>query len=491
MIQPHRKGGQIGAGLADEDQKLAMCPKFCSPPAFTRSIVRFRNEFEFSKGWDSLRAPAAAGLEALTGFAYMPSTLSKCVSALAQSGAGEWLLHTVGNHWHQVAQEHFVQEGAMAAMYIDNTTKEVWSSLFTQSGKVSRRSRVMPCITTTYAHTGAGTPVVLSMQSGSAPLAPRLEDLVQQVNETLGEEVTRAVVIDAEGSTFDLLESFAKAHRVIVTPLRPSRARELELVYSRGSYYREYREHDKLRIASCTLRHRSSGRSLQLHALLIQREHRDSDTVLLTNGINEGMQGRALGDLYYKRWPLQENAFKEGATVSLDKHRGNCGVMVANVAVITEMERLADRSERDEAALDKRNAQAPTLEQEAAQTSQQAQRAHKKLATRRRRLDGLIARGQTQGNGFAQAALSHQQALVVAEQTEAAQKRAAERAQANQTATAKLEQRLGEAGEQLRHLDRKSTIRQLDVAQDQILTAVKLTAGLGHNFGHRGDQGRG
>ena len=53
-----------------------------------------------SKGWDSLRAPAAAGLEALTGFAYMPSTLSKCVSALAQSGAGEWLLHTVGNHWH-------------------------------------------------------------------------------------------------------------------------------------------------------------------------------------------------------------------------------------------------------------------------------------------------------------------------------------------------------------------------------------------------------
>ena len=150
--------------------------------------------------------------------------------------------------------------------------------------------------------------------------------------------------------------------------------------------------------------------------------------------------------------------------------------MVANVAVITEMERLAERSERDEAALDKLNAQAPALEQEAFQRSQQAQRAHNKLATRRRRLDALIAREQTQGKVFAQAALSHQQALVVAEQSEATQKVAAQRAQANQTATAKLEQRLGEAGEQLRHLDRKSTIRQLDVAQDQILTAVKLTA---------------
>jgi len=429
-----------------------------------------------SKGWDALRTPAAAGLEELTGYAYMPSTLSKYVSALAQSGAGEWLLHTVGNHWNQVAQEHFGEPGAMAALYIDNHSKEVWSSLFTQSGKVSRRSRVMPCITTTYAHTGAGTPVVLSMQSGAAPLAPRLVMLVTQAEEVLGDEVRRAVVIDAEGSTFDLLESFAKTHRIIVTPLRPSRAPELELSYSRGSYYRPYREHDELRIAACTLVHRSTGRRIELHALLVRREHRESDTVLLTTGINEGMEGRRLADLYYQRWPVQENAFKEGGTVGLDKHRGNSGVMVANVAVITEMERLAERTQRDEAALDKLTAQRTELERTATQTSQQAGRANKKLATRRRRLDALIERGQTLGKTFAGAAVSHQQALVVAEQTQAAAQTAARAVQDNQTATAKLEQRMGESGERLRQLDHQRTIRQLDVAQDQILTAAKLTA---------------
>ena len=42
--------------------------------------------------------------------------------------------------------------------------------------------------------------------------------------------------------------------------------------------------------------------------------------------------------------------------------------------------------------------------------------------------------------------------------------------------TRKLEQRLGEASEKIRHLEPKSLIRQLDVAQDQILTAAKLTA---------------
>ena len=299
-----------------------------------------------SKGWAALRAPEAAGLESLTGFAYMPSTLSKLVSALAISGAGEPLLETVGQHWHGVAQAHFGEPGAMAAIYIDNHVKEVWSSLYTKSGKVSHRNRVMPCITTTYSHTGAGTPVVLSVQSGAAPLAPRLCDLVEQTEDLLGGQVERAVVIDAEGSTFDLLESFAKRKRVLVTPLRPARAPELELRYSRGSYYRPYRKNDQLRIARCTLVHKSTGRTIELGALLLRREHRTSDTVLLTTGLSLGMQGRDLCDLYFRRWPVQENAFKEGATLGLDQHRGNCGRMVNNVAVITELEQIAARTKR-------------------------------------------------------------------------------------------------------------------------------------------------
>ncbi len=123
-------------------------------------------------------------------------------------------------------------------VYVDNHAKEVWSTLFTQAGKVSHRTRVMPCITTTYAHTGAGTPLVMSVQSGSAPLAPRLVDLVDNAEATLGNMVNRAVDIDSKSSTFDILAAFDAGDRVIVTPLKPSRAPELELVYSRGSYSR-------------------------------------------------------------------------------------------------------------------------------------------------------------------------------------------------------------------------------------------------------------
>jgi hypothetical protein len=430
-----------------------------------------------TKGWAALRAPEAAGLEALTGFAYMPSTLAKLVSALAISGAGKPLLEAMGQRWHEVAQAQWGEPGAMAAIYIDNHAKEVWSSLFTQSGKVSHRNRVMPCITTTYAHTGAGTPLVLSVQSGAAPLAPRLVALVEEAEGLLGGAVERAVVIDAEGSTFDLLESFTKRKRVLITPLRPSRAPGLELSYSRGSYYRPYREHDELRVASCTLRHRTSGRTLELGALLVRREHRDSDTVLLTNGLALGMEGRDLADLYFRRWPVQENAFKEAAAaVALDQHRGNCGRMVANLAVITELEKLATHARRDGEALARLAGEAAVLTATAGQTGKDDHRAQAALATRRARLDVLVEAGQTAGSTFARVAVEHQRALLRAEQTAAAATAARVAVERNQTRTAKLDQQLAEGAARQKHLQAQRSIRQLDVAQDSILTAAKLTA---------------
>lgn len=429
-----------------------------------------------SKGWDALRAPDVASLESLTGFAYMPSTLAKFVSALAISGAAQPLIEAVGRRWHEVAQEHWQEPGAMAALYIDNHAKEVWSSLFTQSGKVSHINRVMPCITTTYAHTGAGTPLVLSVQSGSAPLAPRLVDLVDRAETVFETDVPRAVVIDAEGCTFDLLASFAKAKRVVITPLKPSRVPELELTYTRGSYYRPYREHDELRIAQATLVHKSSGRSLEVGALLVRRAHRDMDTVLLTTGIALGMEGHDLADLYFRRWPVQENAFKDAVVLGLNEHRGNCGRVVANVAVISELERLESRAKRDADALSELAGSAAALEEEANARARDTQRAESALATRRRRFDAAIAEGKISGKVFTRIALDHQSALVHAEACTKAANKARAALDKNLAQRATLEGRAEDIATRKKRLEPQRTIRQLDVTQDTILTAAKLTA---------------
>lgn len=429
-----------------------------------------------SKGWDALRAPDVAGLESLTGFAYMPSTLAKFVSALAISGAAQPMIEAVGRRWHEVAQEHWQEPGAMAALYIDNHAKEVWTSLFTQSGKVSHINRVMPCITTTYAHTGAGTPMVLSVQSGSAPLAPRLVDLVDRAETVFETDVRRAVVIDAEGCTFDLLASFAKAKRVLITPLKPSRVPELELTYTRGSYYRPYREHDELRIAQATLVHKTSGRSLEVGALLVRRAHRDADTVLLTTGIALGMEGHELADLYFNRWPVQENAFKDAVVLGLNEHRGNCGRIVANIAVISELERLESRAKRDADALTELADSSAALEKEASERAREAQRAEAALATRRRRFDEAIAAGKISGQAFTRIALDHQRALAQAEACTKAANKAQAKLDKSVAQRTTIEERVEDIAARSKRLEPQRTIRQLDVTQDTILTAAKLTA---------------
>jgi hypothetical protein len=334
----------------------------------------------------------------------------------------------------------------------------------------------MPSITTTYAHTGAGTPVVLSVQSGSAPLAPRLVKLVEQAETLLETEVERAVVIDAEGCTFDLLESFAKAKRVLITPLKPSRVPSLELTYTRGSYYRPYRENDELRIAHATLLDKDSGRSLEVGALLIRRAHRDADTVLLTTGLALDMDGCDLADLYFRRWPIQENAFKEADSVGLNEHRGNCSRIVANVAIISELERLESRAKRDAETLHELTDNAAAIAQAADDHTRNLQRAESALATRRQRLDDLIAQGKTAGKSFVRIALDHQQALVHAETCKKAATKASAALDKNVTRRAALEQRAIDIAARRKHIEPQRTIRQLDVAQDTILTATKLTA---------------
>ena len=218
----------------------------------------------------------------------------------------------------------------------------------------------------------------------------------------------RAVVIDSEGSTFDLLESFTNAKRVLITPLKPSRLPALKLRYSRGSYYRPYREHDELRVATATLLHKSTGRSLEVGALLLRRAHRQQDTVLLTTGLALGMEGLDLADLYYERWPIQENYFKNGKTVRLHQHRGNCGRIVSNVAVVTELERLQCRATRNAEALQKLTAETEQRAHDAEQRTREQERAREALATRRARLDELVAEGKTSGKTFACTALDHQ-----------------------------------------------------------------------------------
>lgn len=425
-----------------------------------------------TKGWDGLRAEGVAGLAPLTGYAYMPSTLSKFTSALARCGAGPRLLQVLGDQCHQVAQEQWGEAGAIAALFIDNHAKEVWSSLFTRSGKVSHRNRVMPCITSTYVHSGAGTPLLVVVQSGAAPLAPRVVELVEQVEASVADGIERAVVIDSEGSTFDLLATFREKQRVMVTPLKPSRLSELELSYSPGSYFRPYRERDELRIAKAVLHHKTTNRSLELDALIVRREHRENDMILLTTGVSQGMSGRDLADLYYRRWPTQENFFKDGEAVRLAEHRGNCGTIVSNVVVLRKIERLEKQAIAAKEKLRRLDEEKQVVEQ----LRQDREHAARESMDCRRQLAELAADKETTWEALGHGLREHQEA----EQRDHACGHILKKAEAkeakDEARRAKVSEELDQITEKKKSLEPQKTVRQLDVALDSVLTATKLAA---------------
>ena len=429
-------------------------------------------------GWDGLRSTAGEHLESLVGYAYMPATLQKLGSEFSQLNAGPRLVKTVGVRWHEVATEHWGEPGEIAALYVDNHAKEVWSSLFTKAGKVSHRSRVMPCITTTYVQTGAGTPVVVQSRSGSSPLAPQLGKLVNEAERQLGHDIRRAVVIDAEGSVFDIFGSFKRQKRVIVTPCRATQLRELELRYGPGSYYRPYRDHDELRVASATLCHKSTGRELELGALLVRRDGRESSMVLLTTGLALGFKGRALADLYFERWPLQENFFKDGVALGLDRHRGNCARMVTNVAVATELESLDVRLVKAEEKLGRLTEKLPLLQDAAEQAESSHREAELELSVHRQEVDRLVAAGEVGSRAFSEASVAHHTALVATETTGPAASEATERLAEHRTKREDTLDSIGEMSARISELEPMRKIRQLDVSLDTVLTAMKLALAL-------------
>jgi hypothetical protein len=231
-----------------------------------------------------------------------------------------------------------------------------------------------------------------------------------------------------------------------------------------------------LRIAHATLLHKATGRSLEVGALLVRRAHRDVDTVLLTTGLALGMEGHDLADLYFRRWPVQENAFKDGNALGLSEHRGNCGRIVANVAVVSELERLENNAKRDVDVLHELEGETANLEAAVVEHARDQARAESALATRRGRLDELIAHGKTGGKAFARAALDHQQALVHAEKTAQLATTARAALDKNRTRRETVTKRATEIAARRSHLEPQRTIRQLDTTQDTILTATKLTA---------------
>ena len=338
-------GALIGPGFASVVAKRAGLTPSRLHCAHVRDAILERKLYALlvsplvgSGRWDGMRVARGALLGELCGYPYMPATLDLFTRELKYLGAASTLWEIHARQWLRLSG----RESAVV-LYIDETTKPVWTSLFSQATKVSHVGRVMPGLELVCFHTGYGVPLWLVTHSGRTPLVKVVPRLLGELEDIVAAPVGRLVVIDAESNSIPFLRGLEQGPkaRAWATRLKPQLLAG-KRIFNRTNY-RAYRDGDRVRVGLCDLVD-AAGQPFRIRVVEIERRRKGTITYL---GASTRLDARewsatALADLYFARWPNQEANFRAvNQAVGCKDVHGYGKQLVDNVTVVTELDKLA------------------------------------------------------------------------------------------------------------------------------------------------------
>lgn len=349
-----------------------------------------------SARWSELEHWRGSQLEGLVGYAYQPETLDKYLRELKFAGCAETMRESVASCW--LGQEGMAIDQATGAVvvYMDGTTKPLWTHHWTRSTKVSKTGRIQPAVTTMSLHSGAGTPLVYRSYSGNASLPGEISGFLAEYERYAGVSTARRVVVmDRESHCVALFKSLSPTWDFVV-PLRShvtgptAKFEEMERwgPYGEGPdevcngwlWLKDSRPDEAaLRIRVVGRRRHRTGKVAWYGTLLPVEDFTASDVIRL----------------YFERWPAQEHVYRDGSgAVGLKVHHGYGKMKVDNLAVIDGEEKLLGQLHRLETNLAKHKEHLAKLEQE--QTTYQNVLAtdEPEIRRKRRAFDEAIALGR-------------------------------------------------------------------------------------------------
>ena len=351
---------------------------------------------------EDLRGPQGRPLVEMCGYAYQAETLRKVVSEFSVAGLGPLLQQTQAETWHSVSRARWENDYRAHGVYVDNNVKPLWTGFFTKSTKVSSTGRVQPALTSTFVNTGVEIPIHFETTRGAAPLAPRVLTLLEQIEEQHDQPVGRLTVIDGECCSVPLLAGFKDRGRDLIVPLAAKMIRPKRCRFGRGSSFRPYRNGDQVREGANTLA--SKDLTVDARAIIIERRIKDSWTVLVTLADAEEWSARGLADATFGRWPNQEGFFRRAnQALGLKRVHGYGKRVVANTAVLTELETLQARIERARPKLDQEIQQLSAGEEQLDELHKQLRRVERYRAKREQRVDEGLEHERTHMKSFATA----------------------------------------------------------------------------------------
>lgn len=348
--------------------------------------------------WDGLRVPRGELLEELCGFGYMPATLEKFTGELKYAGVSSTLWEVHARLWLNQTKD-WGDERRAAVLYVDGSTKPVWTTLFSQSTKVSSVGRTMPGLEQVMFHSGYGVPLWQVTHSGRAPLVKEIPRMLTAMEESWGSSaVGRIVVIDAEANSVPFLKGLEQGEngRGWVTRLRPGWVAS-KRIFNRTNYQR-YRDGDRVRVGVADFADPTvKGGKFRMRVVEVERRTTGKVTCLgaSTKLDEREWKARDLADLYFDRWPNQEANFRavNQATRSKQVH-GYGKRLVDNISVVTEVDKLDGQLRGGVERLELQQAQEDKLAHTLRQDERELTRKSRRHGTVQRNLDGRAVVGK-------------------------------------------------------------------------------------------------
>lgn len=352
------------------------------------------------RGWDTLRTPQAGILlNEVCGHPYMPATLDRFTRELKYAGVSAtlWEVHAR----HTLYQSMQWGDGRRdAVIFVDGTTKPIWTRLFSQSTPVSMVGRTMPGLETVAFHSGYGTPLWMLTCSGRTPLVKVIPEAIGRLDDICGSSsVGRIMVIDAEGFAISFLKGLEQGDppRAWVSRI-PEDSVADKRIFNRCNY-RPYRNGDRVRMGIADFND-PEVKDGKFRMRVVEIERRSSGKVTYLGGSTlldlHDWNAADVADLYFDRWPNQEADFRAvNQAAGFKEVHGYGKQLVDNISVVTELDELARKSAAARLRFAQQETKLKDLEQKVHEEKKQLNRRVRRQETVNRHLEARLEAGRT------------------------------------------------------------------------------------------------
>jgi hypothetical protein len=211
--------------------------------------------------------------------------------------------------WYRLWEDKTGEQVAQVCYYFDGQRKPLWSDYSVKKSKVSKVGRVMGCLEQVYVHSDRGHPLLLQTFSGGVHLPDAIKKLHNQIDKILPQHVNRISVFDGGANSVDFYETF-KDNTYFICILDNNQYKQdlsdMTIIERNqnndGAIYIE---------AEKTLKNSKNKKLYRARIAVYKKPHTERHIAFVTNISRGNLTAESVVEMYYKRWPSQEEQFRD------------------------------------------------------------------------------------------------------------------------------------------------------------------------------------